>query len=180
MNTPLLSPGQIARVSEMVARFISDQRARYFPEASPLSAEQTGAMAGFFSADALAKTRILELKGEEVITPPFYPTLMSLGFTNLPELSRMDSITFFDTIVLHAKLTDDVFFHELVHVEQFRQLGLQKFADLYVRGFLDGGGYDGIPLEQNAYLLGARYEENPARQFSVAEVVADWISAGRF
>lgn len=180
MNMPILSPGQIARVSEMVARYISDQRARYFPAALPLSAEQTSAMAGFFSPDALAGARILELKEEEVITPPFYPTLMSLGFTNLPDLSLMASLTFFDTIVHHAKLLNDLLFHELVHVEQFRQLGLQKFADLYVRGFLDGGGYDGIPLEQNAYQLGARYEGNPTLQFSVAEVVADWISGNRF
>lgn len=180
MNMPILSPGQIARVSEMVARYISDQRARYFPAALPLSVGQTTAMAGFFSPDTLAKTRILELKEEEVITPPFYPTLISLGFTNLPELSLMASLTFFDTVVHNAKLTNDLLFHELVHVEQFCQLGLQRFADLYVRGFLDAGGYDGIPLEQNAYLLGARYEKNPTQQFSVAEVVADWISENRF
>jgi hypothetical protein len=32
-------------------------------------------------------------------------------------------------------------FHELVHVEQYRQLGIPRFAELYVRGFLSGGGY---------------------------------------
>lgn len=164
----------------MVARYISDQRARYFPAASPLSGEQTNAMAGFFPPDALAKTRILELKGEAVATPAFYSPLMNLGFTNLPDLSAVASIAFFDTIVLRATLTNGLLFHELVHVEQYRQLGVQKFANLYVRGFLDGGGYDGIPLEQNAYLLGTRYEENPADQFSVAEVVAEWISRDRF
>jgi hypothetical protein len=30
--------------------------------------------------------------------------------------------------------------HELVHVEQYRQLGIPKFADLYVRGFLNAEG----------------------------------------
>lgn len=180
MTMPLLTPGQVARVSEMVARYISDQRARYFPAALPLSAELTDAMTGFFTPDALAKTRILVLLDEQVPAPVFYPALISMGFTNLPDLSMMASITYFDTIVLQASFTNGLLFHELVHIEQYRQLGVQRFAELYVRGFLDGGGYDGIPLERNAYLLGERYEENPDNRFSVAEVVADWISGNRF
>lgn len=38
-------------------------------------------------------------------------------------------------------------FHELVHVIQYEKLGLVQFANKYVRGFLNGGSYDGIPLE---------------------------------
>lgn len=53
-----------------------------------------------------------------------------------------------------------------IHVEQYHQLGVITFSDLYVRGFLNGGGYEGIPLERNAYLLGARYAQNPAGSFS--------------
>ena len=180
MTMPFLSPGQVARVTDMVARYISDQRARFFPAASPLSAGQSDAMAGFFTPDALAKSRIVVLKDEQVPTPPFYPTLVSMGFTNLPDIPMMASITFFDTIVLQEAFSNGLLFHELVHVEQYRQLGVQRFAELYVRGFLDGGGYDGIRLEQNAYLLGARYEQNPADRFSVAEIIADWIARGQF
>jgi hypothetical protein len=51
--------------------------------------------------------------------------------------------------------TDGLLFHELVHVEQYRQLGIPRFAELYVRTFLSGGGYDGIPLEINAYARNA-------------------------
>jgi len=68
----------------------------------------------------------------------------------------------------------------LVHVEQYRQLGVPRFAGLYVRGFLNGGGYDGIPLEMNAYELGGRFEADPARKFSVEEEVTAWVKAGRF
>jgi hypothetical protein len=77
-------------------------------------------------------------------------------------------------------LSDGLRFHELVHVEQYRQLGVRRFAELYVRGFLDGGGYEGIPVEINAYELGGRFEANPARKFSVQEEVANWVKAGRF
>jgi len=32
----------------------------------------------------------------------------------------------------------------------------------------------------NAYILGGRYESNPAQQFSVADEVRRWITEGRF
>ena len=102
------------------------------------------------------------------------------GFTNLPDQSTMAAITFSDTIVAHVQFTNDLLFHELVHVEQYRQLGTPKFSDLYVRGFLNGGGYEGIPLELNAYQLGDQYRRDPASRFSVAETVANWIVEERF
>ena len=106
--------------------------------------------------------------------------LRNMGFTNLPDQSAMAAITFSDTVVSHVPLDNDLLFHELVHVEQYHQLGIGIFADLYVRGFLIGGGYDGIPLERNAYLLGARYEQDRAGSFSVTEDVTAWITGDRF
>jgi hypothetical protein len=67
-----------------------------------------------------------------------------------------------------------------VHVEQYRQFGIQQFSNLYVRGFLTGGGYDGIPLEMNAYALGTRFKANPRKQFSVSDEVTEWIRHDRF
>jgi hypothetical protein len=91
----------------------------------------------------------------------------------------MSAITFSDVVVSHEQFTDGLLFHELVHVEQYQQLGIARFAELYVRGFLSGGGYDGIPLERNAYELGERFERNPEIQFSVADEVSRWIAEGR-
>ncbi len=92
----------------------------------------------------------------------------------------MAAITFSDTVVSHEPFTNGLLFHELVHVEQYRQLGIERFSDLYVRGFLKGGGYFEIPLERNAHLLGARFEQNPADRFSVADEVFTWITENRF
>ncbi len=39
-------------------------------------------------------------------------------------------------------------FHELVHVEQYRQLGVPRFSELYVRGFLSGGRYRNGQFDQ--------------------------------
>jgi hypothetical protein len=86
----------------------------------------------------------------------------------------MAAITFCDVVVSHEPFSNGL--HELVHVEQYRQLGSPRFSDLYVRGFLNGGKYDAIPLEVNAYALGGRFEQNPSNRFSVEDEVRSWIA----
>jgi hypothetical protein len=115
-----------------------------------------------------------------VANPEFYPMLRNLGFNNLPDQSSMAAITFSDKVVSHVHFTDGLLFHELVHVEQYRQLGIPLFAELHVLGFVNGGSYEAIPLEVNAYALGGRYESNPAQHFFVAQEVAAWIAENRF
>jgi hypothetical protein len=136
-------------------------------------------MDGFFLPQVL-DTRLLVLNGTRVENPPFYVPLRRMGFTNLPSFSTMAAVTFCDVVVSHQPFSDGLLFHELVHVEQYRQLGIPRFAELYVRGFLSGGGYNGIPLEINAYGLGGRFERNPRAQFSVADEVEAWVREGRF
>jgi hypothetical protein len=103
--------------------------------------------------------------------------LAGMGFANLPDFSGMAAITFCDVAVSHGPFTGGLLFHELVHVKQYRQLGIPRFAELYVRGFLSGGGYDAIPLEVNAHSLGGRYESNPAQQFAVTDEVRRWMES---
>jgi len=179
MATPQLTPDQIAQVSGLVAQYISTQREKYATRAIPLSAQQKAAMNGFFSAQVLDGTRLLVLKGERVANPDFYPMLRNLGFKNLPDQPTMGAITFSDVVVAHVAFTDGLLFHELVHVEQYRQLGVPRFSGLYVRGFLNGGSYDAIPLEVNAYTLGGRFESDPRQTFSVEDEVSRWATEGR-
>jgi hypothetical protein len=136
-------------------------------------------MNGFFSPQLLEGIRLLVLQGEQVANPEFYPMLRTLGFRNLPDQAKMAAITFADVVVSQEPFSDGLLFHELVHVEQYRQLGIPRFSDLYVRGFLNGGSYEAIPLEVNAYTLGGRFEQNQARQFSVADEVRKWAAEGR-
>jgi hypothetical protein len=180
MATPRLTPDQIAQVSSLVAQYIATQRERYGPRGLPLSAKQRAAMNGYFSPQPLDGTRLLVLQGERVANPDFYPMLRSLGFNNLPDQSTMAAITFSDVVVSHVPFTEGLLFHELVHVEQYRQLGIPRFSDLYVRGFLNGGSYEAIPLEVNAYTLEGRFVANPARQFSVEDEVHRWVMEDKF
>jgi len=137
-------------------------------------------MSGFFPPQVLDEARVLVLDGTRLKNPPFYWTLKRLGFSGLRDMSQVAAITFCDVVVSHIPFTEGLLFHELVHVEQYRQLGTRRFSELYVRGFLSGGGYEGIPLEQNAYELGRRFEADPRERFSVADEVASWIQAERF
>lgn len=180
MAPPCLTSEQIAHVSGLVAQYITTQREKYTPRATQLLAQQKAKMAGFFSPQLLDDARLLVLSGERVGNPDFYPMLINWGFDNLPDQSAMGAITFSDTVVSHGPLTDRILFHELVHVEQYRLLGIPRFSELYVRGFLMGGSYEEIPLERNAYLLDGRYEKDPTLHFSVADEVAEWNAQGRF
>jgi hypothetical protein len=177
---PILPEELIVQLSGLVADYIATQRNKYFHAAIPLSTDQRTAMAGFFTPQLLDETRLLVLREERVANPDFYPMLRLAGFDDLPDQSTMAAVTFADCVVSHGPFTDALLFHELVHVEQYWQLGVPRFADLYLRGFLNGSGYFGIPLERNAYALGEQYEMNPVGQFSVTDEVARWISEDRF
>lgn len=180
MATPNLSPEQIGQVSQFVAEYIANQRNHFRERAMNLFASQKSVLVGFFRSELLETTRIRVLENERIGNPSFYPSLQDMGFSNLPDFALMAAVTFNDVVVSHEPFSDGLLFHEFVHVEQYRQLGIPTFASLYVRGFLTGGGYHGIPLEINAYALGARFESAPNLPFSVESEVSSWIIQGRF
>ena len=95
-----------------------------------------------------------------------------------PELTA--AITFNNVIVHAQPISMRVLFHELVHVEQYKQLKVAGFAQRYVRAFLRSGKYDEIPLERHAYELDARYAANPAVAFSVRDEVRRWIDEKKY
>ena len=180
MATPQLTLEQIGRISAIVAQYIADQRRRFWPQAEPLTAAQRAAMEEFFTPELLDTVRMLVLSGVRVENPPFYPMLANWGLSKLPDLSRMTAITFSDVVVSIAPCSDRLLFHELVHVEQYRQLGIPRFAELCVRGFLMGGSYEAIPLEVDAYTLERTFQQQPHCPFSVEDKVKRWVATNRF
>jgi hypothetical protein len=179
MAASRFTPDEVRHISGLVAGYISNQRKRYETRALPLSAKERAPLARFFSREVLDRVRVLVLQGERVPNPEFYPTLRSLGFKSLPDQSTMAAITFCHVVVSHEPCSNGLLFHELVHVEQYRQLGVPRFSELYVRGFLNGGSYEAIPLEVNAYTLEDNFRRDRLRGFSVEQEVAKWASEGR-
>ncbi|MGB8494280.1 MAG: hypothetical protein WCE53_07785 [Candidatus Acidiferrum sp.] len=182
MPLPKLRDAEIAWVIQQVAEYVEQQHRTYKDKAVPLDSHQKSAMQPFFPASALDSTRVLVLGGERVNNPPFYAELQRMGFEqgSLPDFSLMAAITYVNTVVSHEPFTERLLFHELVHVVQYGKLGLLDFAAKYVRGFLNGGSYEAIPLEMNAYESDARFAAAPAGVFSVEAEVQAWIDGGRF
>jgi hypothetical protein len=183
MSFPALSLAQVEWIASAVATHIAEQRTKHAPEAMPLSSAEKRRLRAFFPTPVLDETRITQLEsGRFVENPPFYDELKRWGLPArmLPDFHHMAAVTFVDVVVSHGAMSQRTLFHELVHVVQFRKMGLETFAARYVSGFLSGGGYDGIPLECNAYELDARFAGDPARPFDVAAEVQFWIDAEKF
>lgn len=180
MPLPALSPEQLDQISGLLGEYIAGQRNRFRSRAEHVSAAQKSVLGPFFRPDLLESTLILVLKNERIGNPSFYSLLQGLGFSNLPDFAWMAAVTYADVIVSHEPFSDGLLFHEFVHAEQYRQLGVPHFATRYVSGFWSAGGYSGIPLEINAYALSDRFGSAPAQAFSVESEVASWIRQGKF
>jgi len=177
---PYLSPRQITEIREATKICISGQRSRFLGRGTKMSREQISGLSSFFRADLLKSIRLFVPEEERVPNPPFYPVLRAMGFTGLPDFALMAAVTFKDAVVSNEPCSRGMLFHELVHAEQFRQLGVNRFAELYVRGFLAGSGYDGIPLEVNAHSFGARFDSGRDAPFSVEAEVSSWIAGSGY
>jgi len=137
-------------------------------------------MQPFFPAAVLDSARLLTFTNHRLPNPDFYSMLAAMGIPSkyLPDFSAgMAAVTFQDVVISYEPFTDQLLFHELVHAVQYQKLGVDEFAARYVEGFLERGGYDGIPLEINAYELDARFAKDPHKHFSVESEVQNWIKA---
>ena len=161
------------------ARYIENNAAEYRRDARKLTIREHDAMAAFFHADLLHRARIAT--PTEPIRPPRIQKVATVfGMETLLTPEATAAITFNHVIAQHGALSLRTLFHELVHVEQYKQLGVRGFAKLYVRGFLRTGAYERIPLEVHAYALDERYAANPALRFSVRDEVRRWIAEEKY
>lgn len=172
-----LAPGQIAQLTQWVAEYIGDQRSRFRESAVPIPPDFVKAVKPFFPEDILKGVRVAHGRAAE---PKFYPQLRVLGIRNAPPFSDMAGITFQDIVVHVEPLSQSLLFHELVHAVQYKHLGLNGFAEYYVRGFLSGGSYEEIPLEKQAYALEDKFARNPNSPFSVEDDVKERIRKNQF
>lgn len=162
-------------ISWLTARYIAHHRNRLVGGSKIISKEIQAQLGGFFPEAVLAETRIIKTVMPQ---PILYPLGRVLGVKGLLEIDSIGAITLMDVVAYPEELDLSTLFHELVHVTQYRVLGLKRFAQLYVRGFLQGGGYRGIPLERQAYELGRRFQRQPGTIFSVEEEVIRRSEAG--
>jgi len=179
-DLPRLSPEQIAQGVHWLCSSLQTQREHYLPLALPLSHPRLDMLSPYFSPSLLKQIRMAELHGARVPAFDFYAQARALGFDNLPEISHMESLTFLDVIVFNEKYSDRGLFHGLVHATQIQVLGLERYAELWIRSFLKTRAHFTVPLEVQAFSLTSKFLLPGSERCSVEDDVRQWAAAGRY
>jgi hypothetical protein len=172
-----------AKLEEAIARvadFLRAQRERFRPDGLALDRLQRQTMQPFFSAALLDQVRIVMLDRQRIPNPPFYVEAKAMGIKDLPNLTHMRSLTFEDVLVFQGEIAVRALFHALVHAVQFEVLGLERYTEMFVRGFLRTGTHVNVPLEAHVFLLESEFAGSTSRVFSVEERVRLWANQGRY
>jgi hypothetical protein len=143
---------QIVLAVEWLSSYLRDQHDHYLAAAGPLDSRYQARMWPYFSFDLLGRVRVLELKGARVAPPTFFDQVRALGY-DPPEISHMYSVTFLDVVVFNEQITERALFHALVHTVQIQVLGLERYAELWVRSFAQSKTHFSVPLEVHAFSL---------------------------
>jgi len=171
---------QVQDAVAKVGLYLKGQRDQYYPIAEPLGQEWQETLRGFYSLALLKRVRVLQLQSRRVENPWFYEEVKAEGITNLPNMAHRAVVTFLDVIVFNEKITARHLFHGLVHAAQVKLLGAERYAELFVMGFLQARSYFLVPLKAHAFALDTRYAEDPEARFSVEAEVLRWITQDRY
>ncbi len=171
---------QVAQAVEWLCGNLRENRERYLPVARPLTGEEIECFSPYFSDSVLNAIRIAELHGARVPVPDFFEQARAMGYDNLPDIAHMDSLTFLNVIVFNESLTERALFHGLVHAVQIRVLGLERYAELWVRAFARSRAHFTVPLEVHAFSLSAKFLLPEHAPFSVENDVFRWAAERRY
>jgi len=168
----------IAQMVKLGRQWISQQRTAFRPRGHALSDGALATFSNFFDRNLLKNARMVTVPA--IDNPPFLEQLrpvLALASVPVLDFSSMAAITFVDTILLVESAAkdnlDSLMFHELIHVVQYDILGLDKFVELFITGWVNQGfNYAAIPLEMDAYELQYQYESAPDLGFDVQDEVS--------
>jgi hypothetical protein len=136
-------------MARLACGWVARQRDHNRPAARPLSEGEKERLGPYFEPRLLERARVRR--------PPRRRGL-GLGAAGLVGRGLIAGMALRDTVVLGEGLSEALLFHELVHLVQYERLGLKRFLERYVAGWLRGGcRYRGIPLEAHAYELQRRF-----------------------
>jgi hypothetical protein len=175
-NGPSWQEERVTEAISKVGHYLHEQREHFRAQGRPLDEKQRSIMTPFFAPALLDKIRIVALEGRRISNPPFYAEAKAQGLSSLPEFTHMASLTFEDVVVFHGDIASRTLFHALVHAVQFEVLGLERYTELFVRGFLRTRSHISVPLEAHAFTLESKFAGAPEQHFSVEEKVRLWIN----
>ena len=176
---PQPSPEQVEEAIGWLSEYLEQQREYYFSFSGCLSPQHKTMLRPYFSLGLLDRVRVLELHGARVPAPDFFAKIRAAGFEP-PEISHMDSLTFGDVVVFNQYITLRALFHALVHTVQIEILGMPRYAELWVRSFIQTRTHFTVPLEVHAFSLSSKFLNPLTQKFSVEEHVARWNNEARY
>lgn len=139
----------------IVKTWINDLLNKNVSESKPITEHGFRRLPQYYSKDILESAKV-------VITnkPPQIP-LSSMGLTQFKDFENLDiaGVTYLDTFFVRSEYAhiEAIHFHELVHVVQWKYLGIDKFLLMYGLGLMKYG-YKNSPLEVLAHKLQADFE----------------------
>jgi hypothetical protein len=143
-----MTPEEFRVLYPRVIGWIRQTLEAYSEQAKAVGSLAFPRLSRYFSAELLAMTKVVVV--ERVPMPP----LSSLGLSRFAEFERADydGITYLDTFFVKRRsaIAERLYFHELIHVVQWRLLGPETFLRTYAAG-LEAFGYRESPLEIMAY-----------------------------
>jgi hypothetical protein len=136
------------RVYPLITDWIDQTLRTHASFARPVASVGFARLSRCFSSAILASSKYIP-----VINCPV-PPLASWGLHQFSDFQKMvpDGITYLDSYFVRDEKegAEDLHFHELIHVIQWKLLGPGRFIAYYADG-LEKFGYEQSPLEQMAY-----------------------------
>jgi hypothetical protein len=172
----------VPTVAEKTREWIVEQRELFLPQARALEDSERSGLAGYFSEKVRSSARVAF--ADKVPNPPFVENLIKqLAFIGKKvqfDFSTAAGITFGECIVIAGRaLPIDLLFHEMVHVEQYEQLGVPGFARAYIDGIVAADFvYESIPLEAIAFSMSSRFVAG--EKFNVAAELTPWLQSRKY
>jgi hypothetical protein len=164
-----MSPEEFAKFYPPLLDWIRTTLAASTPVAQSVASRGFPRLPLYFTEKTLASTKVV------LADPLPMPPLASMGLVRFADFERgnFDGITYIDSIFLKAKQSnnENMYFHELVHVIQWRLLGPDRFLFSYANG-LECFGYRESPLEAMAYDAETVFASSMAI-FNVEKLVAE-------
>lgn len=164
-----MSPEEFAKSYPLLVDWIQTTLAASAPVAQSVASRRFARLPLYFTEKTLASTKVV------LADPLPMPPLSSMGLTRFAGFERgnFDGITYIDTIFLKPTQSnnENIYFHELVHVIQWRLLGPDRFLLSYANG-LECFGYRRSPLEAMAYDAETAFASSTA-VFNVEKMVVE-------
>jgi hypothetical protein len=164
-----MSPEEFAKFYPPLLGWIRTTLAASAQVAQTFASREFSRLPLYFTEKTLASTKVV------LVDPLPIPPLSSMGVAQFADFERgdFDGITYMDTVFLKPPQSnnENLYFHELVHVIQWRLLGPDRFLFLYANG-LECFGYRQSPLEAMAYDAETAFASSTAI-FNVEKLVAE-------